>query len=263
MFYRQSFAVASSLLSRCISTSASRFGADKEFVHRDTKKNNLDVKFDFTPDNYKRVDAILAMYPDGHKTAAVIPLLDLAQRQHDGWLPLSAMNKVAEILKMARMRVYEVGHSLFCSSHEIHIYLRSIQVATFYTMFNRNPIGKYHIQVCTTTPCWLRNSDGIVKKIEDKLGIHVGQTTPDGLFTLSEAECLGACVNAPMLSINDDYYEDLTEDEIVHILDEVKQGRKPKAGPRSKRYAAEPFGGLTSLTEPPKGPGFQLRKELQ
>ena len=130
-------------------------------------------------------------------------------------------------------------------------------------MFNRNPIGKYHIQVCTTTPCWLCNSDGIVKAIEGKLGIHVGQTTSDGLFTLSEAECLGACVNAPMLSINDDYYEDLTEKDIVEILDELKQGGKPKAGPRSKRYAAEPVHGLTSLTEPPKGPGFRLRKELQ
>jgi NADH dehydrogenase (ubiquinone) flavoprotein 2 len=130
-------------------------------------------------------------------------------------------------------------------------------------MFNRNPIGKYHIQICTTTPCWLCNSDGILKTIEDKLGIHVGQTTSDGLFTLSEAECLGACVNAPMLSINDDYYEDLTEQDISDILDEIKKGGKPKAGPRSKRYAAEPVTGLTSLTEPPKGPGFQLRKELQ
>ncbi|CAF4734145.1 unnamed protein product, partial [Rotaria socialis] len=176
-------------------------------------------------------------------TAAVIPLLDLAQRQHQGWLPLSAMNKVAEVLKMPRMRVYEV--------------------ATFYTMFNRNPIGKYHIQVCTTTPCWLCNSDGILKTIEKKLGIHVGQTTPDGLFTLVEAECLGACVNAPMLSINDDYFEDLTEKEISDILDEIKKGGKPKAGPRSTRFAAEPTGGLTSLTEPPKGPGFRLRKELQ
>lgn len=108
LFQRPAFAVSSSLVSRCISTSASRFSADKEYVHRDTKQNNPDVKFDFTPDNYKRVEAIISMYPDGHKAAAVIPLLDLAQRQHDGWLPLSAMNKVAEILKMARMRVYEV-----------------------------------------------------------------------------------------------------------------------------------------------------------
>ena len=103
----------------------------------------------------------------------------------------------------------------------------------------------------------------LLKTIENKLGIHVGQTTPDGLFTLSEAECLGACVNAPMLSINDDYYEDLTENDITEILDEIKAGKKPKAGPRSARYAAEPLPGLTSLTEPPKEPGFRLRKELQ
>lgn len=127
----------------------------------------------------------MSLYPEGHKAAALIPLLDLAQRQQ-GWLPLSAMNKVAEILKMPQMRVYEV--------------------ATFYTMFIREPIGKYHIQVCTTTPCWLQNSDGIVKAIEKNLDIHMGQTTKDKLFTLSEVECLGACVNAPMVQINDDYY---------------------------------------------------------
>ena len=108
LFNRQSLAISSSLFGRAISISPSRFSSDKEYVHRDTKDNNPDVKFDFTPENYKRVDAILTMYPEGHKAAAVIPLLDLAQRQHDGWLPLSAMNKVAEVLKMARMRVYEV-----------------------------------------------------------------------------------------------------------------------------------------------------------
>lgn len=108
LFNWQSAAISSSLLRRSISTSPWRLGSDKEFVHRDTKNNNLDVKFDFTPENYKRVEAIIAMYPEGHKAAAVIPMLDLAQRQNNGWLPLSAMNKVAEILKMARMRVYEV-----------------------------------------------------------------------------------------------------------------------------------------------------------
>ncbi len=108
LFNPQAIAISSSLFGRCISTSSYRLSSDKEFVHRDTTQNNPDVKFDFTPENYKRVEAILTMYPEGHKAAAVIPLLDLAQRQHDGWLPLSAMNKVAEILKMARMRVYEV-----------------------------------------------------------------------------------------------------------------------------------------------------------
>ena len=115
IFARPTFTVGSSLVSRCISSSATRLGAGKEFVHRDTKENNPDVKFDFTPENYKRVEAILAMYPEGHKAAAMIPLLDLAQRQHHGWLPLSAMNKVAEIIKIARMRVYEVK-SLFVHS---------------------------------------------------------------------------------------------------------------------------------------------------
>lgn len=109
LFNWQSFAISSAILGRSISTSSYRLASDKEFVHRDTSQNNSDVKFDFTPENYKRVDAILAMYPEGHQAAAVIPLLDLAQRQHDGWLPLSAMNKVAEVLKMPRMRVYEVN----------------------------------------------------------------------------------------------------------------------------------------------------------
>lgn len=152
------------------------------------------------------------------------------------------MNKVAEVLQMPRMRVYEV--------------------ATFYTMFIREPIGKYHIQICTTTPCWLNNSDGILKAIENKLNIHVGQTTKDKLFTLSEVECLGACINAPMVQINDDYYEDLTPADIESILDDLKSGKKPKAGPRNGRFSCEPRAGLTSLVEPPKGPGFGVRKDL-
>lgn len=216
-------------------------GGDHEFIHRNTPENNENTPFDFTKENYERAHAILSIYPEGHKAAAVIPLLDLAQRQY-GWLPISAMNKVAEVIGMPRMRVYEV--------------------ATFYTMFIRNPIGKYHIQICTTTPCWLCNSDSILHAIEKKLGIHVGQTTKDNLFSLSEVECLGACVNAPMVQINDDYFEDLTPADIESILDELKAGKKPKAGPRNGRLASEPRAGLTSLVDPPKGPGFGLRKDL-
>lgn len=224
-------------------TSAKRLGGgDHEFLHRDTPENNPNTPFDFTKENQGRIQAILGMYPEGHKRAAVIPLLDLAQRQNGGWLPISAMNRVADLLDMPRMRVYEV--------------------ATFYTMFIRFPVGKYHLQVCTTTPCWLRDSDSILKAIEKKLGIHVGETTKDKLFTLSEVECLGACVNAPMVQINDDFYEDLTADDINEILDDLKAGRKPKAGPRSGRLASEPRAGLTSLSEPPKGPGFGVRKDL-
>ncbi|XKL69570.1 hypothetical protein PGB90_007339 [Kerria lacca] len=214
---------------------------DSLFVHRDTKENNLDVKFEFTPENLKRAEAILAIYPEGHKRAAMIPLLDLAQRQN-GWLPISAMHKVAELLNLPKMRVYEV--------------------ATFYTMFMRNPTGKYHIQICTTTPCWLRGSDEILNCIKSKLNIDVGQISEDGKFSLSEVECLGACVNAPMIQINDDYYEDLTVKDTEEIISELKADKKPKAGPRSGRYAAEPITGLTSLTEEPYGPGFGVKSDL-
>lgn len=211
------------------------------FVHRDTSDNNPETPFDFTPENYQRIEAIVGDYPEGHKAAAVIPVLDLAQRQN-GWLPISAMNKVAEILQMPPMRVYEV--------------------ATFYTMFNRQPVGKYHIQICTTTPCMLRNSDSILEAIQKKLGIKVGETTPDKMFTLIEVECLGACVNAPMVQINDNYYEDLSPSDIENIIDDLNAGKVPEPGPRNGRFSCEPLGGLTSLTEPPKGPGFGVRADL-
>lgn len=228
--------------SSSVHSSAKLFGGDgKLFVHRHTADNNPDTPFEFTPETLKRAEAIIANYPEGHKAAAVIPVLDLAQRQH-GWLPISAMNKVAELLGMSKMRVYEVS--------------------TFYTMFNREPVGKYHIQVCTTTPCMLCNANGIVDVIKKKLDIEMGQTTSDGLFTLNEVECLGACVNAPMVQINDNYYEDLQESDMERILDDLKAGRQPKAGPYSGRYAAEPSTGLTSLTEPPTGPGFGVRSDL-
>lgn len=216
--------------------------SDSLFVHRDSADNNVETPFEFSPENLKRAEAIMGIYPDGHKKAAVIPLLDLAQRQVGNWLPISAMHEVAKLLKMPRMRVYEV--------------------ATFYTMFMRNPVGKYHIQVCTTTPCWLRGSDDVMKAIHDKLGIKVGETTKDGMFTLSEVECLGACVNAPMMQINDNYYEDLETVDTVNILDALIAGQEPKAGPYNGRYASEPKDGLTSLTTPPPGPGFMVRDDL-
>jgi len=225
---------------RCISTS-STLRSDKLFVHRDSDKNHPDMKFEFTPENLKRAKSIVAIYPEGHSNAALIPLLDLAQRQF-GWLPIAAMNYVADYLKMPRIRAYEV--------------------ATFYTMFNRDPMGKYHVQVCTTTPCMLRGAEDIQAHIEKKLGIKNGETTKDNLFTLSVVECLGACVNAPMIQINDDYYEDLTNKDVDHILDEIKAGRKPQIGPYNGRKASEPAGSLTSLSEPPKGPGFKVRSDL-
>ncbi|XP_077208886.1 NADH dehydrogenase [ubiquinone] flavoprotein 2, mitochondrial isoform X2 [Paroedura picta] len=227
---------------RCFHATAVRSSAGGAlFVHRDTPENNPDTPFDFTPENYKRIEAIVNNFPEGHRSAAVMPVLDLAQRQN-GWLPISAMNKVAEILQMPPMRVYEV--------------------ATFYTMYNRKPVGKFHIQICTTTPCMLQDSDSILEAIQKKLGIKVGETTPDKLFTLTEVECLGACVNAPMVQINDNYYEDLTAKDIEDIIDELRAGKAPKPGPRSGRFSCEPTGGLTSLTEPPKGPGFGIQAGL-
>lgn len=211
------------------------------FVHRDTADNNPNTPFEFTPENIERADAIIANYPPTHKRGAMMPLLDLAQRQH-GWLPLSAMNAVAKMIQVPKMRVYEV--------------------ATFYTMYNRNPMGKYFVQICTTTPCMLRDSDAIVKAIEETLGTKVGHTTPDNLFTIQEVECAGACANAPVVAINDDYYEDLTPESMKKILKSFQSGEKPKPGPQSDRLASEPITGLTCLTEAPPGPGFKVRSDL-
>jgi NADH dehydrogenase (ubiquinone) flavoprotein 2 len=157
-----------------------------------------------------------------------MPLLDLAQRQNDGWLPRVAMDYVADMLNMPRIRVYEV--------------------ATFYTMYNLNPVGKYHVQVCTNLPCWLRGSDAIVGSCKSRLGIEFGETTEDGLFTLSEAECLGACVNAPMMQINDDFFEDIDSGSTEFILSELAAGSKPKTGSQIARVTCEPIDGLTTLT---------------
>ena len=146
---------------------------------------NQPESFAFTPENMAKADAIIAKYPEGRQASAVMPLLDLAQRQHDNWIPLAAIDVISEKLKMPRIRVLEV--------------------ATFYTMYNLKPVGKYFLQACTTTPCWLRGSDQVMKCIKDKLGLDNHQTSEDGMFTLLEVECLGACANAPILQVNDDF----------------------------------------------------------
>lgn len=191
--------------------------------------------FDFTPENMERVKAIIAKYPEGCQASAVMPVLDLAQRQNDGWLPKAAMDRTAEILGMPPIRVYEV--------------------ATFYTMFNLKPVGRFNILVCTNLPCWLRGSEQIVSTCERVLGIGVGDTTDDGMFSLSEVECLGACVNAPMMQINDDYFEDLDDTSTENILMALKMGQTPTPGPQNGRKGCEPAGGLTTLTETEDGPG--------
>lgn len=226
---------------RGLQTSANRT-SDQLFVHRDSEVDNPKIPFEFNEANKKRIEALLKIYPEGHKRGAMIPLLDLAQRQH-GWLPISAMHKVAEILNVPNMRVYEV--------------------ATFYTMFNRRPMGKYHVQICTCTPCWLRDSDSIVDAVTKATNCKVGEMSEDKLFTISEVECLGACANAPMFQVNDDYYEDLTPESATNIINALKKGERPPPGPQnSPRFAADPSGGLTSLTSPPPGPGFGVRSDL-
>jgi len=183
--------------------------------------------FAFTPENAKAAKSVIAKYPTGWQESAVMPLLDLAQRQHDGWLPRAAMETVAGMLTMPPIRVYEV--------------------ATFYTMYNLAPVGKHHVQVCTNLPCWLRGSENIFGACKKTLAIDMGMTTEDGLFTLSEAECLGACANAPMMQIGDDYYEDLDSDSTSAVLEKLKAGDTPKPGSQTGRHTSEPAGGLTSL----------------
>ncbi len=185
--------------------------------------------FSFTPEHLARVKQIIAKYPEGRQASAIIPLLDIAQRQSGNWLPQAAMDYVADMLEMPRIKVYEV--------------------ATFYTMFNLQPVGKNHVQICTTTPCWLRGSDGIVKTCRDKLGIGPGEATADGKFSVIEVECLGACVNAPMVQINDDFFEDLTPELMGRVLDDLAAGKKPSIGSQTGRRGACPQNGPTSLKD--------------
>ncbi|OZJ04769.1 hypothetical protein BZG36_01860 [Bifiguratus adelaidae] len=213
------------------------------FVHRDKENNNPKLKFEFTKENLKRAKDIIAKYPPQYKKAAAIPLLDLGQRQH-GFTSISVMNEVARMLEVPPMRIYEV--------------------ATFYTMFNREPVGKYFLQLCTTTPCQLGGcgSTKILETLQKELGIKVGETTADGKFTLVEVECAGACVNSPVMAVNDDYYEDLTPETTVKLLNSLKQDKLPKAGPQSGRHTCEPATGFTTLLSEPKGPGFGVRSDL-
>ncbi len=176
--------------------------------------------FAFTPANMEKAKKFLAKYPEARKASAMIPLLQLAQAQNDNWLPVAAMDYVADMLEVPRVRAYEV--------------------ASFYTMFNRVPVGKHLLQLCTTTPCWLRGSDDIKHVCKSKLGISDGETTADGMFTLMEVECLGACVNAPMVQINDDFYEDLNAENFTQLIDDLAAGKKPKVGSQIGRQGSAP-----------------------
>jgi NADH-quinone oxidoreductase subunit E len=190
--------------------------------------------FAWTDENQRKANEILGRYPKGREQSASIPFLDLAQRQvgaetdTQGWLPVPVIEFVARQIGVPYMRVYEV--------------------ATFYTMFNLAPVGKYHVQVCGTTPCMLRGSDDVMAACKNR-GLVKGRTTPDGLFTLTEVECLGTCANAPMVQINDDNFEDLDYDKTLAILDALAAGGSPKPGPQVDRQFSAPEGGPTSLKQ--------------
>ena len=194
---------------------------------------NQPASFVFNADYLARAQRIIAKYPAGRQASAVIPLLDLAQRQ-EGWVTRPAIEVIATMLDMASIRVLEV--------------------ATFYTMFNLAPVGKHHVQVCTSLSCWLRGSDDVVRACKERLGIGFGDMTSDGTFSLAEVECAGACVNAPIATTGDDYYEDVDGAAMWRIIDGFKHGEAPPHGSVTRREGSAPAGPPTSLTDDPTKP---------
>ena len=182
--------------------------------------NVSDEIFNWSQDNFKRASEIIKKYPESKQQSAVIPLLDLAQRQNLGWLSKTAIEKVAETLSMS--------------------YIRVLEVATFYSMFNLEPVGENFVQICRTTPCWLRGSDKLVEVAKDVSNTKLGETSDDKKFTIVEVECLGACCNAPMVQINDDYYEDLDEDSFKKLLINLKQNKEITKGSQIGRQTSHP-----------------------
>ena len=176
--------------------------------------------FEWSKENLLKVKKIIANYPSGREQSAVIPLLDLAQRQNKGWLNKKAIEKVAETLSMS--------------------FIRALEVATFYSMFNLQPVGKNFIQICRTTPCWLRGSDKLSEVVKEVTGCRLGETSSDNKFTVIEVECLGACCNAPMIQINDDYYEDLDEKNFSDLLNNLKNNKVIKKGSQIGRINSHP-----------------------
>ena len=184
--------------------------------------------FSFSKDNLAWAKKEVTKFPEGRQQSAIIPLLWRAQEQSGGWLPEAAIRHVAEFLDMA--------------------HIRALEVATFYTMFNLWPVGKFHVQLCGTTPCRLRGADDLEKICRKRIG-EQSEVTKDGKLSWVEVECLGACVNAPMAQINYDYYEDLTAESFSKILDDLAAGKKVKPGPQVDRQQSAPIGGATTLKE--------------
>ena len=179
--------------------------------------------FEWSEDNFKRVSEIIKKYPSSKQQSAVIPLLDIAQRQNSGWLSKSSIEKVAETLSMS--------------------YIRVLEVVTFYSMFNLEPVGENFVQICRTTPCWLRGSDKLVKVAKEVLDTKLGEISNDKKFTVVEVECLGACCNAPMVQINDDYFEDLNENSFKKILTDLKNNKSISKGSQIGRQTSHPHRG--------------------
>ncbi len=194
------------------------------------KRNTLlsqETPFVFSAENLKKLKAVQAQYPEGRQQSVVMPALDLAQRQNGGWIPREAIEAIADLLDMPAIKVWEV--------------------ASFYTMYNLNPVGKHLIQVCRTTSCWLRGSDDVLKTCKKHSGADVGKMSDDGQFSLMEVECLGACVNAPMVQINDDYYEDLDSEKMKKIIHDLREGKNHKPGPQIDRLNSAPVGGSQTV----------------
>tara|TARA_R110000824_G_scaffold3234_5_gene15259 strand:- start:15699 stop:16319 length:621 start_codon:yes stop_codon:yes gene_type:complete len=188
---------------------------------------NQPESFAFTPENVEWAKKQIAKFPEGKQASAIIPLFWRAQMQHGGWLPEPAIRYVADLLGMD--------------------YIRALEVATFYTMFNLSPVGEHYVQLCGTTPCWLRGADELKEVCRKHIGPE-GQVSADGKLSWLEVECLGACVNAPMVQINADFYEDLDPATLERILADLRDGKDVKPGPQSARHSSEPLGKLTSLT---------------
>lgn len=191
---------------------------------------NQPERFQFTDENLAWAKTQIAKYPEGRQASAIIPLLWQAQKQAGGWLPEPAIRTVADMLGMPHMR--------------------ALEVATFYTMFNLSPVGEHYVQVCGTTPCWLRGADDLKETCRKHIGAE-REVTTDGKLSWIEVECLGACVNAPMVQINDDYYEDLTPEKLGEIIEALRAGRDVAPGPQAGRHSSEPAGEQTSLTNVP------------
>ena len=206
-------------------------------MRRNTAKQASEP-FVFSPENSELVEYHIKKYPDGRQSSAVMPLLDIAQRQNGGWISKEAIETIASTLSMPVIKVWEV--------------------ATFYSMYNLEPVGKHLIQVCRTTSCWLRGSDEVFEACKKHANVNVGKPSEDGLFSLMEVECLGACVNAPMVQINDEYYEDLDAEKMASIIADLKAGKDPKTGPQIDRLNSAPQTGQTTnlkLVSPAGVPG--------